>query len=665
MSNPTAFLRDGHAQLGDGVYLECRDARLSEVEHFLRAAASRLPRLQSVRPGRLARFVDAVQAAERTTQRHDLRGLASLLKRAGARARAEGLSDAVLVYTFAAVREASRRLIGMRHFDVQLVAGWALVNGMIAEMQTGEGKTLAATLAACTAAAAGAATHIVTVNDYLAQRDAEELRPLYEGLGLTVGAVLQDMSVEQRREIYRRDIVYVSNKEVVFDYLKDRIALRETRHAQLLLRRLAGRAREAAEPILRGLHYAIVDEADSVLADEARTPLIISETEHDAGAQVLYRTALDIASRLDASQHFQLSRNREVWLTPSGRAAALELASHRGEVWRSTLWREDLMQKALSALYCFHRDRHYIVAEGKVQIVDEFTGRVMPDRSWEQGLHQMIEAKEDCELTGQRRTLSRITYQRYFRRYLRLCGMTGTAAEIRAELRRVYGLEVLRIPTRLPSQRKRMPDICWTHADARWSAVAAQARQLAESGHAVLIGTRSVEASERLSAEFSSHGIVHTVLNARHDKSEAEIIAHAGQPGRITIATNMAGRGTDIKLDALVRECGGLHVILTEFNESRRIDRQLFGRCARQGDPGSAVAVVSLQDDLFRRYAPRLARWSARAAGRAGVVPSWLTRLLVRVSQRSASADNLRIRMATLSEDRRLQRMLGFSGEGA
>jgi preprotein translocase subunit SecA len=596
-------------------------------------------------------------------QRHDLSGLATLLRRAGARARAEGLSDAVLVEAFAAVREASRRLLGMRHFDVQLIGGWALVNGMIAEMQTGEGKTLAATLAACTAAAAGAATHIVTVNDYLAQRDAEELRPLYEGLGLSVGAVLQDMSAQQRREIYRRDVVYVSNKEIVFDYLKDRIALRDTRQAQLLLRRLAGRAR-GAEPILRGLHYAIVDEADSVLADEARTPLIISETEHDADAQALYRTALDIASQLDASQHFMLSRNRELWLTPSGRAAALSLARDRGDVWRSALWREDLVQKALSALYCFHRDRHYIVADGKVQIVDEFTGRVMPDRSWEQGLHQMIEAKEECELTGQRRTLSRITYQRFFRRYLRLCGMTGTAAEIRAELRRVYGLEVLRIPTRLPSRRKRLPDICWAHADARWSSVTAQARQLAESGRAVLIGTRSVEASERLSAEFSSLGIAHTVLNARHDTSEAEIISQAGRAGRITIATNMAGRGTDIKLDALVRECGGLHVILTEFNESRRVDRQLFGRCARQGDPGSAVAAVSLEDDLFRRYAPRLTRWATRAADRAGVVPGWLTRLLVRISQRSASADNLRIRMATLREDRRLQRLLGFSGEG-
>lgn len=664
MSNPTAFLRDGRAQLGDGVYLECTDAVLSEVEHFLRGAASRLPRLRSVRPGRLARFIAAVQSAENATQSHDLPGVATLLRRAGARARAEGLSDEVLAQAFAAVREASRRLLGMRHFDVQLIGGWALVNGMIAEMQTGEGKTLAATLAACTAAAAGAATHIVTVNDYLAHRDAEELRPLYEGLGLSVGAVLQDMSVEERREVYRRDIVYVSNKEIVFDYLKDRIALRDTRQAQLLLRRLTSRAR-GAEPILRGLHYAIVDEADSVLADEARTPLIISETEADADAQALYRTALDVASQLDGSQHFMLSRNRELWLTPSGRAAALSLARDRGEVWRSTLWREDLVQKALSALYCFHRDRHYIVADGKIQIVDEFTGRVMPDRSWEQGLHQMIEAKEECELTGQRRTLSRITYQRFFRRYLRLCGMTGTAAEIRPELRLVYGLEVLRIPTRLPSQRKRLPDVCWVRADARWRSVAAQARQVAESGRAVLIGTRSVEASERLSAEFSSLGIAHTVLNARHDTSEAEIISQAGQAGRITIATNMAGRGTDIKLDALVRECGGLHVILTEFNESRRVDRQLFGRCARQGDPGSAMAAVSLEDELFRRYAPRLTRWTARAADRAGVVPGWLTRLLVKISQRAASADNLRIRMATLREDRRLQRLLGFSGEGA
>jgi preprotein translocase subunit SecA len=662
MSNPAALLQSSEIQLGSGAYLERADCRESELDHLLGAIACRFPRPRIGRASRLARFASDVQRAEATMQRQELQGLVRALKRAGAAARVDGFADAVLVDSFAAVREAARRLLGMRHYDVQILGAWALLNGMIAEMETGEGKTLAATLAACTAAAAGAATHVVTVNDYLASRDAEANRPLYEGLGLTVGAVLQDMSPQQRREMYARDIVYVSNKEVVFDYLKDRIALKGSRQAQLLLRRLQGRSQHAA-PILRGLHYAIVDEADSVLADEARTPLIISETESDADAAALYGTALEIAGRLTPTEHFVVTTGREPWLTPAGRSAAHALAPRQGELWRSVLWREELVQKALSALHSFHRDRHYIVADGKVQIVDEFTGRVMPDRSWEQGLHQMIEAKEACELTGKRRTLSRMTYQRFFRRYLRLSGMTGTAAEIRSELRRVYGLEVMRIPTHVPSRRRRLPDRCWVRGADRWAAVAERSRQLAAEGRAVLIGTRSVEASERLAAECAARGLAHTVLNARHDKQEADIVAEAGRPGRITIATNMAGRGTDIRLDSLVRQSGGLHVILTEFNESQRVDRQLFGRCARQGDPGTVEAAVSLEDELFDRHAPRLTRWARRGLGRDGLVPKWFARLLVRVAQWAANAENFRTRMATLRDDRKLQRLLSFSGD--
>ncbi|MDB6010714.1 MAG: prepilin peptidase [Gammaproteobacteria bacterium] len=661
MSNPAALLHSRNLDLGTGAYVERAETRASDLEYFLNGAVSHLPRLSLGRKRRLARFVGQVRAAEPAMQARNDTGLRQALALAGARARAVGLIDAVLVDAFAVVREASRRRLGMRHHDVQLLGGWALLNGMIAEMQTGEGKTLAATLAACTAAGAGAATHIVTVNDYLAARDAEANGPLYEALGLTVGVIGQDMSAEQRREIYRRDIVYVSNKEIVFDYLKDRIALKNGRRIQFLLQRLRGHKR-AATPILRGLHYAIVDEADSVLADEARTPLIISETESDGDSGSLYTTALDTAAHLSPNEHFVLTATRELWLTAPGRAAVGALLRDRGDVWRSTVWREELIQKALTAKYCFHRDEHYIVSEGKVQIVDEFTGRVMPDRSWEQGLHQMIEAKEGCELTGKRRTLSRMTYQRFFQRYLRLGGMTGTGTEISTELRRVYGLEVLRIPTHLPPRRTRLPDRCWLRDAARWVSVADRAEQVAAEGRAVLIGTRSVQASERLAEEFAARGLAHAVLNARHDKEEAEIVAQAGQPGRITIATNMAGRGTDIKLSSLVRERGGLHVILTEFNESRRIDRQLFGRCARQGDPGTIEAAVSLEDELFRRYSPRLTRLVARLCGRGDLVPGWLAALLVRSGQRTASASNLRTRMATLREDRKLERLLSFSG---
>ena len=661
MSSPAALLRSRTLDLSSGAYLERADTRESETEHFLQGLFSRVPRPNIGRARRVARFVANVNAAEAVIQTRDSAGLIAELRRASAAARAEGFTDAVLVNAFAAVREASRRVLGMRHHDVQLIGGWTLLNGMIAEMQTGEGKTLVATLAACAAAATGAATHVVTVNDYLAERDAETNRPLYEALGLTVGTVLQDMTPQQRRQMYCRDVVYVSNKEVVFDYLKDRIALGSTLESQLLLRRLY-QSGSAAMPIMRGLHYAIVDEADSVLVDEARTPLIISETEPDEQSAGPYVTALEVAAQLRDPEHFVLTRSRQLWLTPSGQSAVRELTRGRGDLWRSALWRDELIQKALSALRSFQRDQHYIVVDGKVQIVDEFTGRVMPDRSWEQGLHQMIETKEGCELTGKRRTLSRMTYQRFFRRYLRLSGMTGTAEEIRAELRGVYGLPVMRIPTHRPPKRKRLADRCWGESATRWSTVALRAVEIAGTGRAVLIGTRSVEASERLAQEFSSRGITHNVLNARQDQQEAAIVAEAGHPGRITIATNMAGRGTDIKLEASVRERGGLHVILTEFNESGRIDRQLFGRCARQGDPGTVEAAVSLKDDIFLTHAARLTRLAAWWAG-AGAIPGWITGLLVRAAQRTAGVSNLRVRMATVKEDRKLQRLLAFSGD--
>src|SRR5882672_7992642 len=612
MSSPAALLRSRTLDLSSGAYLERADTRESETEHFLQGLFSRVPRPNIGRARRVARFVANVNAAEAVIQTRDSAGLIAELRRASAAARAEGFTDAVLVNAFAAVREASRRVLGMRHHDVQLIGGWTLLNGMIAEMQTGEGKTLVATLAACAAAATGAATHVVTVNDYLAERDAETNRPLYEALGLTVGTVLQDMTPQQRRQMYCRDVVYVSNKEVVFDYLKDRIALGSTLESQLLLRRLY-QSGSAAMPIMRGLHYAIVDEADSVLVDEARTPLIISETEPDELSTAPYVTALEVAAELRDPEHFVLTRSRQLWLTPSGQSAVRTLTQGRGELWRSALWRDELIRKALSAIHSFQRDQHYIVVDGKVQIVDEFTGRVMPDRSWEQGLHQMIEAKEGAEITGQRKTLSRLTYQRFFRRYLMLAGMTGTAAEVAPELRRIYDLDVVKIPTNKPSRRRRQADTCWRTHDERWAAVAERAIELSKAGRSVLIGTRSVEASERLGALLAARGVAHTVLNARQDKEEAAAVAQAGKAGRITVATNMAGRGTDIRPDPEVLERGGLHVILTEFHESSRIDRQLFGRSGRQGEPGTVEAMVSLEDELFHRFAPAQRSLCARA----------------------------------------------------
>jgi preprotein translocase subunit SecA len=660
MSNVAAILKGRSIRVSDGVYLERAHEREFIAEEYLRALVARLPKLKS-RARNVRKFVANANSAEQELQAMNDQDLIADLKQTCIRMRQDGMIDRLLARAFAAVREASRRTLKMRHHDVQLIGGWAMLQGMIAEMETGEGKTLVATLVACTAAAAGASVHVITVNDYLAERDAELNMPLYEFCGLKVGVIVQGMSPEQRREKYACDVVYVSNKEVVFDYLKDRIATGEALATHYRLRHLY-RSGQQPSVLMRGLHVAIVDEADSILIDEARTPLIISETVSDANGEDLYHTSLALARRLQNGVHFGITEHREVWLSKEGERFIGEMVAGLEGVWTSSLWRNELLQKALTALWCYERDQHYIVQEGKVEIVDEFSGRVMPDRSWESGLHQMIEAKEGCEITGQRKTLSRMTYQRFLGRYLLLCGMTGTAAEVMPELKRVYDLEVFRIPTRLPATRRRLPNQYWMTSEQRWEAVALRAIELSRSGAAVLVGTRSVEASEALSERLRACGVAHAVLNARNDKEEAEIVARAGQPGNITISTNMAGRGTDIKPSSEVLDRGGLHVILTEFHESARVDRQLFGRSARQGQPGRVQAMVSLEDDLFRRYAPFPLAVARRISSLTGEPPRWLVNRLVDYAQFIAEKHNAGIRMSTLKQDKKLQSQLAFSG---
>jgi preprotein translocase subunit SecA len=660
MSNVGALVKGRVINVSDGVYLERTDQREPIMEEYLRALVARLPQLKS-RKARLRKFIADANATEPALQALDDAGLVDNLKASCIAMRLEGFTDTLLARAFAVVREASLRTLGMRHHDVQLIGGWALLQGMIAEMETGEGKTLVATLAACTAAAAGAAVHVITVNDYLASRDAEQNGPLFQFFGLRVGVVGEGMSPDQRRAEYAAEVVYVSNKEIVFDYLKDRIATGDALATHLRLRKLY-RPGQQPKLLLRGLHVAIVDEADSILIDEARTPLIISETIPDEHGGELYHTAIELAGRLVRGEHFDITAHREVWIKPAGEQFMRELTADLSGVWTSTLWRRELLEKALTALWCYQRDQHYIIAEGKIQIVDEFSGRVMEDRSWERGLHQMIEAKEGVEISGQRKTLSRMTYQRFLGRYLLLCGMTGTAEEVMPELRRVYDLEVFRIPTHVPSKRKRLGNVCWLTDAERWQAVAERAVELSRDGKAVLVGTRSVEASERLSIYFMERDIAHAVLNARQDKEEAETVAQAGQPGRITIATNMAGRGTDIKPAKEVSEKGGLHVILTEFHESSRVDRQLFGRCARQGQPGTVQAMVSLEDELFARFAPLLRSIALRASLQKKTVPPKLLNFMVDFAQIMAERHNAGIRMSTIKQDRKLQSLLAFSG---
>jgi preprotein translocase subunit SecA len=579
--------------------------------------------------------------------------------------RGEGFRAEIVARSFALAREAATRTLGERPYDVQLRGAWVLLQGLVAEMQTGEGKTLTATLPASTAALAGIPTHIVTVNDYLAIRDAETMGPIYRMLGLTVGVIKHGLSPEERRAAYQCDVTYCTNKELTFDYLRDRITLgRQPRRVQLQVERLYARSPRLNGLLLRGLHYAIVDEADSVLIDEARTPLIISGSGEDETEREIYEKALELAGKLERSEDFFLEgRERVVKLTETGRTRLEEIAEPLGGVWRGHLRREDLVSKALVALHTLHADQHYLVQDGKVQIIDEYTGRVMADRSWERGLHQLVEAKEGCELTSRKDPLARISYQRFFRRYIRLAGMTGTAREVAGELGSVYGLSVITIPTNRPLRRESAGSRIYPDDEAKWSAIVERIAELHVAGRPVLVGTRSVEASEKLSKLLGEAGLAHVVLNARQDAEEAEIVARAGETGRITVATNMAGRGTDIRLGDVVAERGGLHVILTERHDARRIDRQLFGRCGRQGDPGTYESMVALTDELVARYAGRVPRelTSLSDTWRPAVATP-VRRYALRRAQRAAERLHSRMRRDLLKMDEQLETSLAFSG---
>lgn len=581
--------------------------------------------------------------------------------------RSDGLRTDTAARAFALVREVAGRKLGMRHFDVQLIGGYVLLNGMVAEMETGEGKTLTATLPACTAALAGIPVHVITVNDYLARRDGEWMKPVYEALGLSVGIVTHEMGPEERRIAYRSDVTYCTNKDVVFDYLKDRIVMRQRPgHIQMRLERLYRTEARLEQLLLRGLPFAIVDEADSVLIDEARTPLIISGPASNSCEREGYHQALDVAEQLRPGEHYVLdAAKRTIELTDGGKELIRELMLPLGGIWVGKYRREDMVRQALMARHLFHKDQHYIVRDNKVQIVDEYTGRVMADRSWEQGLHQLIECKEECEITSQNETLARISYQRFFRRYQRLAGMTGTAREVAGELWSVYRLRVVPIPTNKPSARRSEPFHLYRTTQDKWQAIEDRIAELHRQGRPVLVGTRSVAASEHLSALLTEASLPHRVLNARQDKEEADIIAQAGQKGQITVATNMAGRGTDITLGQGIRDLGGLHVLATEFHDAGRIDRQLFGRCGRQGDPGSYEAIASLEDNLFAGYAGNpigpIARRLVASGTRLG---RFAERGLVLLAQQAAQRKYSHVRRELLKFDDSLESAMAFSGFG-
>jgi len=629
--------------------IERHVGRLRPVDQWLYGVGSSVRSWMPSAIGGYGRQLDRIERLSSEMARLDDACLAAEAQRLRSRLLRDDAKGAGVERAFAIARETTHRRLGLRHHRVQMLGGLVMINGGFAEMRTGEGKTITALLPAATYALSGRPVHVVTVNEYLASRDAEQLRPVYEALGLTVGVVESNQSSELRRRAYEADVTYCTNKDLVFDYLRDRLASRDRQ------------AQQRHRMLLRGLAFAVVDEADSVLIDEAQTPLILAEERPASSEDAPYAAALTYAQALREGRDFHIRRpGNQIELTDAGQRRLSDGTCLFQGSWRAPAARAELITNALGALHLYQKDRHYIVSDGKVQIVDEFTGRVMADRTWQLGLHQLIETKEGLQPGGQRNTLAQITYQRFFRRYLRLAGMSGTVREVAGEIGVVYGPIVQKVPTHQKNRCRNMGLSMTSSMSAKWLAVADAAERVASTGRPVLVGTRSVAASEAIATLLAKRTTPHVVLNARQDKFEAEAIAQAGQAGRITVATNMAGRGTDIHLAKGVAGRGGLHVILTEYHESARIDRQLIGRAGRQGDPGSYQVIASFDDEIFGRFAPSATRLARIVHA---VIPARFIALTLRyLAQSTAERAGRRLRRRIVQRDQQLDQTLLFSG---
>lgn len=579
---------------------------------------------------------------------------------------------------FACVGEVIKRCFGFYPHDVQYLGAMMLLQGRLAEMQTGEGKTIVACIAATIAAASGAAVHVLSTNEYLASRDQAEMQPVFDFFNISSGSVISDMQIDERIIQYRKQICYVSASELVFDVLKDEMSIdNKISRRKATIKKFISQQTNNHQLIVPALHFCIVDEADSVLIDEASTPLIISqEGESIMEDDVLY-WAIEQAKNIPKEYFILDKSNNDVRLTANVLQTIKSPPLHVRPMWQTQGWQEIIIKKALTALHLFHKDEHYILVEDKVVIVDESTGRPMPDRSWEQGLHQLIEIKEGVEISKTRFTIAQITFQRFFKRYILLSGLTGTVTEVSREMWHVYGLKICVIPPNRKNRRQILTRLCYHNTKQKWQAVATEAITKSLAGQPVLIGTRSVEASEtiyQLITEMLEQQFNHVtlsrkpmlyLLNARQNQEEAEIVAKAGMSSTITIATNMAGRGTDIKLDTLAKQKGGLHVILTEHHDSKRIDRQLIGRSARQGDIGSCREIVCFEDGILTSHPNRWQWLGSRLS-------QWLPWLVINrfcynqaiiIAQKRSQKHQYEVRMATLKQDLKRQKQIGFIGQ--
>ena len=564
----------------------------------------------------------------------------------------------------AIIREASKRVFGFRHHKEQVAGSLALAQGCIAEMATGEGKTLTATIPAILASWRNKGCHILTVNDYLAGRDAEEMGRLYSFFGLKALSISQESTPAERREAYAADITYLTNKEAAADYLRDRLALGPVSGLPAaILGSLSGHLR-SDQMVQRGLEYAIVDEADSVLVDEAVTPLLISGEAPNAEESNAYIVAYELSSKLTEGEHYKIDlKLKEINLTKAGETFLAQEAENLSGFWQGRRRREEMVNQALNAKIFFRRGHEYIIDEDKVIIVDESTGRLMPDRSWRGGVHQAVEVKEGLEPTPNKATFARLSFQRFFRLYKNLAGMTGTGREAGREFWQIYELPVTFIPTHRPCVRKYEKTRIFKTKEEKWREVTAEIKRVNEIGRPILVGTRNVLDSENLSEMLAD--LPHQVLNAVLHAQEAKIVKLAGQEKCVTVATNMAGRGTDIKLTPESSAFGGLYVISAERNLTPRIDRQLYGRSSRQGDPGGALTVISLEDELCRRFCPWLTALALKFflwKSGSGQLPSQLS-FLFDFAAWKAERQALSQRKQVLQADTWLRDTLGFAGK--
>ena len=672
-------------------------AEPSALDAAWRAMRSRLNRCQA-RPLPAA-WAQHLALARQAMEQQPLQAQAQAARLA---LRRQGLAPAAVAQALVLAARAAELAHGLQPYDTQLQAAWLMLTGHLVEMATGEGKTLATALAAAVAGLAGSPVHVVTVNDYLVARDAQAQGPLFALLGLRCGAVTQAMIAEQRAAAWRLDIVYTTARELAFDYLRDHLALRGDRDARLLRAQAmaegpspdaaygqpsdpgpvdahgpvpgpgqgtaeAPAAAPAAAPSLPGLCFALIDEADSVLLDEAVVPLLLARQVPASEADVqAWQHAYALAGQLYRQRHYQLPRDsRQPMLTDAGRQHVAQAVQGESGLLHPPRRAFELVEAALAARRAYRRDRDYVVVNGTLQLIDSLTGRIADGRQWQGALHAMVEIKEGLAPSHPTQTAAQITYQRFFPRYLHLGGMSGTLREARHELQAHYGCPVAAVPLAKGDHRRWLGRQVLADADAKWAAVLAAVRRQHRAGRPVLVGTDSVAESLQCAARLQAAGLAHQVLNATQDTAEAEAVARAGRAGAITVATNIAGRGTDIRLDAAARANGGLHVIATMANRSRRIDRQLVGRAARHGDPGSAEAILALDDALPRQLLPlalrkALAAWARRQPG--GRLPAAVAAALVARLQRRAERQDRQRRAELRLADQQADALFGFGG---